>query len=245
MGASPDFTRFIGTCGQLDTQEDAQEVLVALGAPHGTSTMIEVLDPLCPSCRGFEERFAKIDATEDITRKALLFPLDSACNWMITETIHPGACALSEAVLCAGPHADEVLQWAFSQQEAIINAARANPEAASRLVSERFPSLSSCVGSPAARARVNLGLRFAVKNRLKILTPQVYVDGLRLCDEDTDLGLEYALPRLIERARSMPAPALTATSSPVEAAMPPAHPVAKATPLQAAPLQATPPQAAP
>ena len=55
VGASPDFTRFIGTCGQLDTQEDSQEVLVALGAPHGTSTMIEVLDPLSrfsPSSRG-------------------------------------------------------------------------------------------------------------------------------------------------------------------------------------------------
>ena len=202
VGASPNFTRYVGTCGELDTADGADEVLVTLGAPTGSSTMIEVLDPLCPSCRGFEERFEKIDAADQVTRKALLFPLDSTCNWMITESIHPGACTLSEAVLCAGNQADEVLQWAFSQQEEIVSAAQADPKAAARMVKERFPALSSCVGTPKARAKVNLALRFAVKNRLRILTPQVYVDGLRLCDEDTDLGLEYALPRLIERARS-------------------------------------------
>ena len=57
------------------------------------------------------------------------------------------------------------------------------------MVAAKFPDLASCVGSAAARAKLNLSLRCAVKNRLQVLTPQVFVDGLRLCDEDTDLGL--------------------------------------------------------
>ena len=33
-----------------------------------------------------------------------------------------------------------------------------------------------------------------------VLTPQLYVNNTRLCDADTDLGLDYMLSRLIERA---------------------------------------------
>jgi hypothetical protein len=195
--------------------------------------MIEVLDPLCPSCKGFEERFAKMDVASEVTRKALLFPLDNACNWMVSDAIHPGACAISEAMLCAGDQGEEVLAWAFEQQVEITTAARADAKAAARMAAERFPALARCIGSPAVRARLNLALRFAVKNRLSVLTPQVYVDGLRLCDEDTDLGLEFALPRLIERARTMP-------TTPKQAAMPepeaaPAPVAAQRRPAPAAP----------
>jgi hypothetical protein len=34
------------------------------------------------------------------------------------------------------------------------------------------------------------------------LTPQVYVDGVRLCDEDVDLGMEFALSRMIEMSKN-------------------------------------------
>jgi hypothetical protein len=129
---------------------------------------------------------------------------------MIGDAIHPGACAVSEAMLCAKDRADQVLAWAFENQEAIVAAARADAKGgAARMVAAKFPDLASCVGSSAARAKLNLSLRSAVKNRLQVLTPQVFVEGLRLCDEDTDLGLDYALPRLIERARTNPASAAT------------------------------------
>jgi hypothetical protein len=38
-----------------------------------------------------------------------------------------------------------------------------------------------------------------VNNQLRISTPQLFVEGTRLCDEDTDLGMDYALSRLIEQ----------------------------------------------
>jgi uncharacterized membrane protein len=230
--SAPDFDRYVGSCGQLSHAPDPQ-LLVALGPQDRPNAMIEVLDPLCPSCRGFETRFADMPVHEEISRKALLFPLDNTCNWMVSDAIHPGACAISEAMLCAGDNAEQVMEWAFSEQENITAATKADPKAAARLAVARFPELARCIGMPAVRAKLNLVLRFAVKNRLQVLTPQVFVGGLRLCDEDTDLGLDYALPRLVERARTNP-PTLT----PMEPArIPPPPPSAPR--VRAAPPAAT------
>ena len=254
--SAPDFDRYVGSCGQLSHAPDPQ-LLVALGPQNRPNNMIEVLDPLCPSCRGFETRFAGMPVHEEISRKALLFPLDNTCNWMVSDAIHPGACAMSEAMLCAGANAEQVLEWAFSEQENITKATKADPKAAARMVTARFPDLARCMGTPTVRNRLNLILRFAVKNRLQVLTPQVFVGGLRLCDEDTDLGLDYALPRLVERARSNPptldstAPALRGGAmAPMEPArIPPPPPVAPrprpAPTPQAVPPAGTAPAAAP
>jgi uncharacterized membrane protein len=198
--SAPDFEHYVGQCGKLAVA-DAGAALVPLGPQDRPLSMIEVLDPLCPSCRGFEARFARMDARLELSRRALLFPLDNSCNWMVGEAIHPGACSMSEAVLCAGDHADDVLAWSYQNQEAIIEATRRDPKAAARMVTEKFPDLARCVGAASTRARLNVALRFAVKNHLQVLTPQVFVNGLRLCDEDTDLGLDFALPRMIARAR--------------------------------------------
>lgn len=202
--AAPDFSRFVGSCGTLDAPADPEGVLVALGSQGVGTPMVEVLDPLCPACRGFEARFTAMPIAAKLSRKALLFPLDDECNWMVDNAIHPGACAVSEAVLCAGDGAAEVLAWSFAEQHAIVAAARSDSGAAAAMVKARFPKLAVCVGSASVRARLNRGLRWAVKNQLQVLTPQVFVGGHRLCDEDTDLGLDWALPRLVEHAAAAP-----------------------------------------
>ncbi len=202
--AAPDFSRYIGKCGVLEHTADPESVLVPIGPQDRPDSMLEVLDPLCPACRGFESRYASMPLASRISRKVLLFPLEQECNWMVDSAIHPGACAISEAVLCAKGEAAAVLGWAFSEQEAIVAATRKDPAAAARMAEARFPQVKGCVGTPATRARLNLGLRWAVKNRLQVLTPQIYVAGTRLCDEDTDLGLDYALPRLVARGRETP-----------------------------------------
>jgi uncharacterized membrane protein len=198
---APDFGAYLGSCGTLANANDPHHVLVPLGPQTGSVDMIEVLDPLCPSCRGFEQRFSTIELASEARRKALLFPLDSTCNWMVDSAIHPGACTISEAVLCAQDEADEVLAWAFEHQEEIRTETERDTGAAARMVRTRFPRLGSCVGTPEARNKINRGLRWAVENRLPVLTPQVYVGANRVCDADTDLGLDWTLTRLFERAR--------------------------------------------
>ncbi|MFO0682421.1 MAG: vitamin K epoxide reductase family protein [Sandaracinus sp.] len=203
---APDFSHYVGSCGTL-AHPDASggsgtgSVYVALGPQTRGVTMTEVLDPLCPSCRAFENRFAQHRAAAEVSRRAVLFPLDHDCNWMITESIHPGACVVSEAVLCAEGDAEEVLAWAFENQERIHEASQGphGSEAVDRMVRAQFPALASCIGSATVEARLNRSLRWAVANQLPVLTPQIYVDDVRLCDEDTDLGLDYALSRLLDR----------------------------------------------
>lgn len=197
---APSFDSYLGACGTLPAAGTADAAMVALGPQTREVQVIEVLDPLCPACRGFERRFAGLDAASQVSRRALLFPLDDTCNWMVDRAIHPGACAISEAILCADGDAAEVLDWAFENQEAIRTATEHDPGAAASMAGARFPALRSCIGSTRVRARLNLALRWAVNNELPVLTPQVYVGETRVCDADTDLGLDWTVARLLERA---------------------------------------------
>ena len=108
LGA-PEFDEYVGACGQLDEVQDEGGVLMPLGSPVPGVPILEVLDPLCGACRGFEQRLSAVEAASRTSRRVLLFPLDETCNWMIDETIHPGACAISEAMICAQSDAGAVL----------------------------------------------------------------------------------------------------------------------------------------
>lgn len=195
---SPDYSRFIGTCGTLPKPEDANGVLIGIGQQVSGKSAVEVFDPLCSACKGFEGRLNASGLATQVKRKAVLFPLDNSCNWMVSNTMHPGACMMSEAVLCADAKADEVIAWGFAHQEEILTAAKANPDSAKDMVVAAFPDLKECIGSPTVKSRLNKSLRYAVANQLPVLTPQLYVDNTKLCDADTDLGLDYALTRLLE-----------------------------------------------
>lgn len=194
----PDHGRFVGTCGTLAKPGDEHNIMVDLDGNTGGAPTIEVFDPLCPACKGFERRLEASGLSEKLDRKAVLFPLDNTCNWMIGSTMHPGACAVSEAVLCAGDKAAPVVDWAFEHQDEIREKSAADPAAAEKMVKQAFPDLASCVGSTTAKTRLNRSLRWAVANQIPVLTPQIYVNNQKLCDEDTDLGMDFALTRLLE-----------------------------------------------
>ncbi len=197
VAAAPDHSTFIGACGGLEKPDDQYGVMVALDPHPGATPAVEILDPLCPACRGFESALAASGLAAEMDRKALLFPLDNTCNWMVDTTVHPGACTTSYAMLCAEERSGEVLEWAFANQEEIREASATDPDAAKRMIVQKFPDLAQCIDSPAVKSRLNRSLRWAVANRLPVLTPQLYVGGAKLCDEDVDLGLEVALSRLL------------------------------------------------
>jgi hypothetical protein len=197
--AMPLYDQFTSGCGALPQLEDRHGVLVHVPARDKTAQpAIEIFDPLCPACKAFEERLAASRLDEKLQRDLLLFPLDKTCNWMLDTTLHPGSCAVSAAVLCAGDRAKEVVDWAFAEQSNLRKQAARDKDAPGRLVQKRFPQLATCMSSSVTRARLSQSLRWAVKNQVPVLTPQLYVNGKRLCDEDTDLGLEYTLARMLE-----------------------------------------------
>jgi uncharacterized membrane protein len=201
LALAPDFSRYLGTCSALREQDDPYGIMVELGGDENSVTAIEIFDPLCPACRAFEQRLDASEVQSQLHRKAVMFPLDKSCNWMVSRSLHPGACTVSKAVLCADQidgSATAVIDWAFAQQEAILDASKKDPEAAMRMVKAEFPTLAECVGSAEVEARLNKSLRFAVRNSIPVLTPQLYVAGVKVCDQDTDLGLDWALARMLE-----------------------------------------------
>ncbi len=204
---APDFGKYVGACGSLPKPEDTYGIMIPLDENTGGRSAIEVFDPLCPACKGFEERLETSGLDAQLHRKAVLFPLDSTCNWNVGGTLHAGACTVSAAILCAEGKQRAVIEWAFDNQEAIRTATEKDADAAKRMVVAQFPDLASCIDTPAVATKLNRSMRWAVANQLPVLTPQLYVDGVKLCDEDTDLGMDWALSRLLAK------PAVAATPS--------------------------------
>jgi uncharacterized membrane protein len=227
LAMAPDNGKFVGTCDVLPKPDDTYGVMVDV---HRTSSKtavpaLEILDPLCPACKAFEQRLDASGFVDRLDRRAILFPLDSTCNWMITETTHPGACTISEAVLCAGPKAPAVIEWAFDVQDKIREDTAKDPTAAARYVKQRFPELAACVGSPDAKSKLNKSMRWAVANNIHVLTPQLFVDNVKLCDEDVDLGLDLSLQTMLDR---FAAGTLTPPHPAAGSAAPPPTPAAPA-----------------
>ncbi|MFN8640333.1 MAG: vitamin K epoxide reductase family protein [Candidatus Binatia bacterium] len=179
-------------CGTL-VKRGEDDIMIPLPTARGGTPAIVVLDPLCPACKGFDERMRASDLYAALQVRAVLFPLDSACNWMVKESLHPGACAVSEAMLCATDAAGEILDWAFAHQEELRTTAGQSDAAVRQRIAQQFPQVQGCLGSGAIKNRVNKSLRWAVANALPVLTPQLFIGDRRVCDEDTDLGLEYTI----------------------------------------------------
>jgi uncharacterized membrane protein/protein-disulfide isomerase len=200
--AMPSYEHFSAGCGKLLDMEDRHNVLVHLPAsgddPGSAHHALEIFDPLCPACKAFEERLTAAKLDQHMARDLLLFPLDNSCNWMVDNAMHPGSCDVSLAVLCAGDRAQQVIDWAFTEQRTISQATARDKHAAERMVTQRFPELQTCMKSATTKARLSQSLRWAVRNQVPVLTPQFYVNGKRVCDEDTDLGLEYTLTRMLQ-----------------------------------------------
>jgi uncharacterized membrane protein/protein-disulfide isomerase len=197
--AMPEYAKYTKGCGALPQPEDRHGVFVHVKAtgPNARKA-VEIFDPLCPACKAFEERMKTAGLDQKLERDLLLFPLDNTCNWMVDSAMHPGSCQVSLAVLCAGERAKEVVDWAFAEQVKIHTAALTDRDAPGHMVEERFPEFKVCMTSSVTKARLAQSLRWAVRNQVPVLTPQLYVDNRRLCDEDTDLGLEYTLSHMLK-----------------------------------------------
>lgn len=184
-------------CGRLVKTKARPGILIPfLGSNQGQPS-IAVLDPLCPACRAFDERLKKSGLDAKLNIKMLLFPLDSKCNWMLKEALHPGACAVSEAIICDQANAAEIVNWAFENQEDLLALAKRSEKKLRKRIKKRFPNTKKCLGSARVRNKLNRSLRWAVANALPVLTPQLFIGDRRVCDEDTDLGLEYTITQML------------------------------------------------
>jgi uncharacterized membrane protein len=196
--SAPRYDHYINNCGALlsppKTPKDFPRI-----TPRGAKVQATiVVDPLCPTCKALHQRLDSDGYLDQLDATLVMFPLDDACNWMVDQSVHPGACELSKAVLCAEHRAGDVLTWIYDNQERLAEAgkAQAGLQSIQAAIRDRWPELVACTKDKETGRRLDRVLRFAVDNRLQVSTPQLFVSGKRLCDEDSDLGLDYALPRL-------------------------------------------------
>jgi uncharacterized membrane protein len=195
--ALPDHRPHLESCGKLQKTTEPNGALLRMATARSRQPAVLFEDPLCPTCKAFHERTLAEDVFDRLDAQLVLFPLDSECNWMLGEPLHPGACIVSRAVLCAGDRARQVLEWAYENQPELARAGKAGKAPLLEAIERRWgKDLVACLDSREARLRLNRHLHFASDNSVPVSTPQIYLGDRRLCDEDTDIGLRYTLAQL-------------------------------------------------
>jgi hypothetical protein len=193
---APDHTPFVTQCGQIKTPKESHGALLSLPGRAAKKHALFFEDPLCPTCKSLHERLRGAGVLDELDVELSLFPLDSDCNWMLDQPLHPGACKVSKAILCAKSPA-AMLDWAYERQPELAEAARSGGKVLEQFISARWGAeVTRCMNDRATLQRLNRHLHFAAANAIAVSTPQIFIEGQRLCDEDIDMGLMFALHTL-------------------------------------------------
>ena len=195
VNALPDYRPKLASCGTIPKPKSKALInLATIGPKHDA---LLVADPLCPTCKGLHDRLVAEGAMKNLNASLLLLPLDSECNWMLDRSLHKGSCTLTKAVICADPRSREALEWMYSNQEELASLAKGGDALLrARLRTHFGEAIDACIDAKQTKVRLNNILQFAVTNELPVSTPQLYLGKMRICDEDTDLGLRFTLAQL-------------------------------------------------
>jgi uncharacterized membrane protein len=193
----PDQRPYITQCGEIKQAKIKGDSPVKLRGSRAVQPTMLFEDPLCPTCKAFHDRLVTENIIEKLDIELVLFPLDSECNWMVPDPLHPGACIVSKAVLCGEGNSRQVLEWAYNEQEYLARAGKAGEGVLRAAIKQRWgESMLRCVDDRKTDVRLNNHLHFASENNIPVSTPQMYLGKRRICDEDTDLGLRFTLAQL-------------------------------------------------
>jgi serine/threonine-protein kinase len=141
----------------------------------------EYSDFLCPFCRGIAGAFAQY-LPASAGRVSLFYkhyPLDSECNPHLERTIHPGACLLARAGVCA--EAQEKF-WPYHDRVFATEMKEATAADVARLAAEAgldATALQACLSAPTTQARVSADIEEAWKAGVRG-TPTLFINGKKL-----------------------------------------------------------------
>ena len=197
----PDYKPLLRKCGTLAHSTEPHNALLKITTATPKRQVLLFEDPLCPTCKAFHERLLTEGIFDKLDVTLSLFPLDTDCNWMLDRSLHPGACVLAKAVLCGKDKSRAILEWSYENQEDIRPLGKTPAALKDRVTKEFGADVGACMDDKATATRLNQELQFAASNHIPVSTPQMYLkeDGdklMRVCDEDTDLGLKYAMADL-------------------------------------------------
>lgn len=142
-------------------------------ASAGPLLVFEYTDYECPFCARMHEETRALAHRPDVTFVRRHFPLDPACNSAVKRQVHPSACALARAGICAEAQGRlaEMEDALFANQRD-----RAPVEALAsrlRLDLERF---RACLSSPETERRLAADVAAGVRDGVRA-TPSYVVGG--------------------------------------------------------------------
>lgn len=204
LAALPSYAPYVTGCGTLEKKAEAHGALLHITPAGAVQPATMFVDPLCPTCKAFHQRLVADGYFDKLDTTLVLFPLDDKCNWMLDRAVHPGACVVAKAILCADRRALPVLEWAYAHQDALLEAAKAGAGIVNvrAMIRESWPELDACIDQKETAQRLDRMLRYAVDNHIPVSTPQLFLGDTRLCDEDSDIGLSYTVGQLAPALRS-------------------------------------------
>jgi protein-disulfide isomerase len=191
---APDQSPYLEKCGKLQDVKVPAGALLKMSGRNAKQRAVFFEDPLCPTCKAVHMRLANDGVLDRIDVTLVMMPLDSRCNWMLEQPMHPGACTVSK----------QVLEWAYDEQDYLTRAGKKDHDLGRKdepvmkeVIKQRWGAdLVSCIEAKATEQRLNQHLQYAVDNSVPVSTPQIYLGGKRLCDEDTDIGLRFTLSQI-------------------------------------------------
>lgn len=206
-GSVGDYKSYVTSCGTLSETTEKHDAFVKVSTTNAKVPALTFEDPLCPTCRAFHQRLVTEGVYEKLDLTVAIFPLDADCNFLLTsQSLHPGACVVAKAFLCAekSNQSRAVLDWAYDNQDMLVKAGKAGKDEIRAKVHQKFPDVDKCIDAKETQQRLDHILQFAVEQHLPVMTPQLFIGptsksqtgAQRVCDEDTDLGLTYALKQL-------------------------------------------------
>jgi len=129
----------------------------------------------CPFCsNAHQELKVALAARPDIRVVKRHFPLDQSCNAAVKRVIHPDACRLARAAICAEAQGrfEEMDDLLYGNQQA-----RRPVEALAAQLGLDLPRFQACLGSAETERRLQDDIAEAVRSRVKA-TPTYFVGGV-------------------------------------------------------------------
>jgi protein-disulfide isomerase len=146
----------------------------AANASPGPLVVVEFSDYECPFCaKSHEDTKALLAVRPDVRLVRRHFPLDSACNPALTRRLHPQACALARAAICAEEQGklDPMDDLLFRNQQA-----KRPIEELAAAVGLDLPRFRACLVEPATEARLRSDIEAGVRAGLQA-TPTYVIGG--------------------------------------------------------------------
>jgi protein-disulfide isomerase len=154
----------------------AQRPSAVPAAPRsgGPTVVVEFSDYECPFCAmAHEEMNALLATRPDVRLVRKNFPLDPACNPLVKRAMHPGACVLAAAAICADEQGklDPMSDALFRNQKEKLPL-----DAIARQVGVEMNAFQECLRAPSTGRRIEQDVAAGIAVGIKA-TPTYVVNG--------------------------------------------------------------------